>query len=391
MSSATDQNLPVAEAANLSNWRVPPFSRWSFRNVREIIPVAEIENAGAISPLPARPQSFDRFKLSAGEGASLTLDDVLRATATDGFVILHDGQIVHEFYDHGTTADVPHIVMSATKSVTGLIAGLLQAQGVLDIDAPVSDYVPEISATAYRGATVRHLLDMRTGIVLDAGQLRDYAVATNWDAIGPGESRTGLHAFFAGLTATHRPHGGPFKYVSANTDLLGWVIERAAGKNFALLTSELLWKPMGAEQPACITVDCEGAPRCTGGFCTTTRDLARLGQLVVDGGRRGAAGIIPPDLIDDIANHGDRDAWKQGEFAASFGGRNMSYRSGWYVIHDEPKMLFAMGIHGQNLFVDRANRIVIAKVSSQGPPIDYQAMALTHRAVAEIRRCLVGG
>jgi CubicO group peptidase (beta-lactamase class C family) len=60
------------------------------------------------------------------------------------------------------------------------------------------------------------------------------------------------------------------------------------------------------------------------------------------------------------------------------------------VVHDEPATLFAMGIHGQNLFVDRSNRIVIAKVSSQGAPIDPQAGALTRRAVAEIRGCLVG-
>jgi hypothetical protein len=102
------------------------------------------------------------------------------------------------------------------------------------------------------------------------------------------------------------------------------------------------------------------------------------------------AGVISSALIDDIANNSDRAAWKRGEFAPFFGGLDMSYRSGWYVIHDEPAMLFAMGIHGQNLFVDRSNHLVIAKRSSQGAPIDQQTSALTHRAVAEIRRCLVG-
>jgi hypothetical protein len=64
----------------------------------------------------------------------------------------------------------------------------------------------------------------------------------------------------------------------------------------------------------------------------------------------------------------------------------MRYRSGWYVIDDEPQILFAMGIHGQNLFVDRANGIVIAKVSSQGQPIEPQAIWLTHKAVPEFAR-----
>jgi CubicO group peptidase (beta-lactamase class C family) len=391
MSLATDQGPgALSTQANLSNWRTLPFSRWAFRNVREFITVADIDNTGDASPFAARPVPFNQFRLTSAEGAALTLEDVLRATATDGLVIVHDGRIAYEFYDHGTTAQAQHIVMSVTKSVTGLVAGILQARGVLDVDALVSNHVPEMAGTAYRGATVRHLLDMRAGVVLDAKQLRAYAVATNWDAIAPGETPIGLHTFFANLTAPDHAHGGPFKYVSANTDLLGWVIERAAAKSLAALVSELVWKPMGAEQPAYIAVDREGAPRCTGGLCATTRDLARLGQLVVDDGKRGSAGVIPLALIDDIAKNGDRDAWKQGEFAAFFGGRDMSYRSGWYVVHDEPATLFAMGIHGQNLFVDRSNRIVIAKVSSQGTPIDPQAGALTHRAVAEIRRCLVG-
>jgi hypothetical protein len=65
----------------------------------------------------------------------------------------------------------------------------------------------------------------------------------------------------------------------------------------------------------------------------------------------------------------------------------MRYRSGWYVIDDEPQILFAMGIHGQNVFVDRANRIVIAKVSSQNSPIDNQALWLTHKAVPDSVAC----
>jgi hypothetical protein len=68
----------------------------------------------------------------------------------------------------------------------------------------------------------------------------------------------------------------------------------------------------------------------------------------------------------------------------------MAYRSGWYVINDQPQILFAMGIHGQNLFVDAANGLVIAKVSSQGQPIEPQSIWLTHKAVSEFARCITG-
>jgi CubicO group peptidase (beta-lactamase class C family) len=288
------------------------------------------------------------------------------------------------------TPRTSHILMSASKSIVGLIVGILRGNGQLYLDAPVSDLVPEIATTAYRGATLRHLLDMRTGVVFDESDLRAYSAATNWDPVPDGARTTDLHAFFENMTAAFNPHGGPFRYVSANTDLLGWAIERATGKRFAELAAELLWNPLGAENDASITLDRKGAPRCTGGLSTTARDLARVGHLMMQGGRRGAHQVIPSEWIDDISQNGDRQAWKYGEFAQGFGGRSMSYRGGWYVIHDEPRTLFAMGIHGQNLFIDRANRLVIAKLSSQGSPIDYGAVALTHRAVPEFRRCLLG-
>lgn len=252
--------------------------------------------------------------------------------------------------------------------------------------------MPEIGGTAYDQATVRHLLDMRTGVVLAGEVLALYTAASHWDAVAVEAARPSFHEFFSTMAAPHAPHGGAFSYVSANTDLLGWVLERAAGQPFAALASRLLWAPMGAERDACITTDRAGSPRCTGGMCATVRDFARVGQLMVQGGRRDGAAVVPGDWVDDIGANGDREAWRTGEFGERFAplSRSMSYRSGWYVVDGSSPMLFATGIHGQNLFVDQANRLVVAKVSSQEDRVDERAMGLTHMAVAAIRRCLVG-
>jgi len=380
--------------ANLSNWRSAPFSRWAFHNVRSIIPVAEIENRpDDVLALPETPMSFDSFALPLPNGTSLGLDRFLQGTATDGIVILHHGRIVFEFYSGGTSKQTPHILMSATKAIVGLLTGILQQRGDIDVEQLVSNYVPEIAATAYQGATIRNLLDMRAGIVLDERELHAYAVASNWDPLVPGEAALGLHGFLERLAAPHGDHGGPFSYVSANTDLLGWAIERATGRSFAELVSALLWQPMGAGDGSYITVDCDGAPRCTGGLCATVRDFARVGQLVLMKGRRGSNQIVPEDWVADISESGDHKAWREGQWGDSFASisTRMRYRSGWYVVDDEPQIAFAMGIHGQNVFVDAANSIVIAKVSSQNSPVDNQALWLTHKAVAEFRRCVLAG
>jgi CubicO group peptidase (beta-lactamase class C family) len=389
MPLATDA---VPSDANISNWRTVPFSRFAFQNIRSILHVADIESApGSAWALPEHLISFDAFALRLPNGSTLDLAGFLRATATDGLVILHDGRIAYEFYDGGMERQTSHILMSATKSIVGLVAGILQGRGELDVDALVTTYVPEVASTAYQGATLRQLLDMRTGIVLDVHALTAYSAATGWDPVAPGEVPD-LHAFFEKLAVPHEPHGGPFSYVSANTDLLGWAIERATGRSLAALVGALLWKPMGASGETYITTDGKGAPRCTGGFCATVRDFARLGQLVLMKGRRGSSQIVPEGWIDDIATNGDMEAWRDGQWRDSFVSisRNMAYRSGWYVINNEPQILFAMGIHGQNLFIDAANQMVIAKVSSQAPPVEPQSIWLTHKAVSEFARCLGG-
>jgi CubicO group peptidase (beta-lactamase class C family) len=377
---------PAPQAqVTLANWRTPPFNKWAFHHVREILPTAEIANdPGNVMELPAAPV----------DSATLGIDEFLRASDTDGLVILHRGRMVFEHYANAMTADTPHILMSVTKSMLGLLAGVLAARGELDLQRPVSDVLPEVAGTAYKGATIRQLLDMRAGIAFDedylatTGPIAAYRKATGWNPLQPGETASDLRAFYRELSASDGPHGGRFKYISPNTDLLGWAIERATGRRYADLMSELVWKPMGARRSAYITVDRLGAPRCAGGLCTTVADLARVGQLMLDGGRRDGVEVVPEGWIEDIARNGDPAAWAAGSFVEYFPGLPMSYRSQWYVIREESPLLFAWGIHGQHLFVDRKNRLVIAKASSQALPIDAGRIALTLKAVARIRDCL---
>lgn len=382
----------------LANWRTAPFNAWAFHHVREIVPTAEIANDPAgVRPLPRSDRSLDGLEIDAAGGRRLSMDQFLAETQTDGIVVLKGGSVVLERYANGMTARTPHILMSVTKSMAGLLAGMLVEKNTLDVERLVTDYVPEVASTVYRGATVRHLLDMRVGIdfaedyLATSGPIIEYRKATGWNPLGPGEQPGDLRGFYKNLTASSGPHGGPFNYVSPCSDLLGWVIERAAGRGFADLMSAHLWQPMGAADAAYVTVDRLGAPRVAGGMCTTTADLARVGQLIVDGGKRDGRTIVPASWIADILENGDTEAWNKGSFVDYFPGVSMHYRSKWYVEHGPAPLVYGIGIHGQNLFVDTRNEIVIAKHSSQALPLDAARIALTARAVAHIRRALTTG
>ena len=393
MDSVSENNLG---AADLGNWRTSPHSRWAFHHVADLVPTAKIAcDPRHSSDLRTASRRMDGFKLDLPDGGALDLASFHALTATDAMVVLVDGEIAYEHYANGNSVHQPHILMSAGKSVLGLIAGVLAQSGDLDVDAPVSSYLPALAGTAYEEATARHLLDMRVAITFDEARQRAYDLATNWEPAGDGERQLGLGAFFESLEGPAAECEGPFSYVSANTDLLGLVVERATGQPLASLVSELLWKPMGARDDAYVTLDRDGAARPTGGFGATARDLARLGQLVLHGGqwddRESDRPILPSAWLKDTLEGGDHQAWRTGGWGQIFAplSRNLRYRNSWYVADDQPKLLFAMGVHGQNLFVDIENRMVVAKLSSQADRTDARAIGLTHWALPALRRVLL--
>jgi CubicO group peptidase (beta-lactamase class C family) len=384
--------FPSAETdlVTLANWRTAPYNKWAFQHVREIVPSADIPNApGDIWKLVSEPRDFSSFRFEHG-GNAYSLDQFLDKTDTDGLVILHRGKVILERYGNGMTADTPHILMSVSKSLTAIVAGILTEQGKLDPERKVVSIIPELKDSVYSDATVRHVLDMRVGLDFDedylatSGPIVEYRKSTNWNPLGPGERPSDLRTYLAGLKERAGPDGGPFHYVSTNTDLLGWILERASGARFADLMSTLLWKPMGAQSSAYITVDRFGAPRCAGGICTTTRDLARVGQLIVQDGRRNDRPIIPAGWIEDVLRGGDPKAWAAGDLISYFGDRTMHYRNKWYVLRDRDIAL-GLGVYGQNVFVDRTNELVVAKVSSQPPPLDKDLVDLTITFVEAMR------
>ena len=157
----------------LANWRQAPFSRWAFHHVRELVPSAEIAN----DPADVHEWPIDHVELGdipiggAGEVRPLSFDEFLADTSTDGIVLAKGGRIVFERYANGMTETTPHILMSVSKSLLGLVAGVLATSGELEPDREVMDLVPEVGGTAYEGATIRHLLDMRAGVAFDEDYL----------------------------------------------------------------------------------------------------------------------------------------------------------------------------------------------------------------------------
>jgi len=378
------QGFPPEEPnrASLANWRKAPYCHWAFHHVREIIPSAKISN-----------DPIDVWELESGaiDTSSLGLDDAMVKTDSDAVVVLHKDKLVHETYRNGMTWQDPHILMSVSKSMLGLVAGTLVERGELAENDLVTKHVPELANTAYAGAKVRDLLDMRAGVLFEEdylatdGPIIDYRFAANWNPVPKDHVASDLRSFMSLLTRSDGPHGGRFHYVSPNTDLLAWVFERATGIRYAELVSERLWRPLGAEAAGYITVDRIGGARAAGGKCMLARDLARVGMMMANGGKRDGKQVVPASWLEDIIKNGDPQAWKDGDFYNKMGQREIHYRSKWYIQRDSEPLIFGVGIHGQFLFVDPAKKLSVAWFASRNSPLDTLSFEKTLATIEKMR------
>jgi CubicO group peptidase (beta-lactamase class C family) len=388
--------FPEQSRVTLANWQDPPFNRWAFQHIRELIPTARIARApGPAWPLPRAERDVLGFRFRYAD-RELSVAELLADTYTDGFLVLHQGQIVAEHYFNGLAPDVPHLLMSVSKSVTSAIAGVLAGRGELAVSARVEEIVPELGGTSFEGATVQDLLDMRAGTRFDENydnpeaDVRTYERVYLWRPDNGQPRPADALGYFATL-ANDGPHGGPFRYRSILTDALAWVIERAAGARLHQLIASELWQPMGAEFDAEITVDAYGNPMADGGICATLRDLARFGQLYLQRGRVGDRVIVPGAWIDDTIRGAcdGAEAFIGGDHPAGYPPA-AHYRNCWWVRDPAVPFFHASGINGQNVFVHVPSQTVVAKLSTW-PTALSPALGPTVQAALAIASALQAG
>lgn len=391
MTSLLTGPLLTGPQATLANWQEPPHNRWAFQHVRELVPTARISRgSGPVRRLSYAPQEAIGRTAFSYEKQNLTLDQLLAESFTDGFIVLHRGRVIYERYFNGMQPDTPHLLMSVSKSVTAAVAGALAGRAALDVRARVETIVPELGRTSFAGGCVQDLLDMRAGTKfnedyadLDA-DVRTYERVYLWRPPIPGTPADALEYF--GTLGNDGPHGGPFRYRSILTDVLAWVLERAAGDRLSELIARELWQPMGAEFDADITVDAHGNPMADGGISATLRDLARFGQLYLRRGRAGRRQVLPAWWVDDTVR-GAPDG--PAAFAGAGYPAGAHYRNCWWVRDPSVPLFHASGINGQHVFVHRPAQLVVAKLSTWPVALSPEFAGQTVAAVDAIAAALL--
>jgi hypothetical protein len=377
------------------SFRSFPELRWAWSNIRQLVPTVNVwRGTGPASALPRAERDIGQSRSITLDGRPMTFDQMLQETYADGIAVLHRGKLIYERYFGALKPHKPHIGMSVTKSFTGTLAGILVAEGRIDPKAPVTDYVPELKASAFGDASVEQVMDMTTGL-----KYTEIYTDKNSDVWGlrkangmaprePGYQGASTIFDFLCVQEKQGEHGQVFAYKTVNTDVLAWICRRASGMTLSDLLSDRIWAPMGAEEDAYYHVDRIGTESGGGGLSTTLRDLARFGECMRNHGQFNGRQIVPASVVADIERGGDPAKFAPAGYATLPGA---SYRNQWWVSHNAHGAYMARGVHGQGLYIDPKAEMVIARYASHHAAGNAANDPVTLPAYKALARDLMAG
>ncbi|UVC15390.1 serine hydrolase domain-containing protein [Mesorhizobium onobrychidis] len=340
-----------------------PQMRWSLSHMRELMPTVNVwRKPGAPSHFERHEKTgeIDALTFTDTNGRTLRFDEALIDNYTDGIVVLHRGRLVYERYFGALEPHLPHACHSVTKSYAGTVAAAFVHEDVLNDTKTVAYYLPELQGTGWEDATLRQVMDMQTGLAYtevyedERSGVRAYMRACGWRPRPVGYDGPKTLCDYLQTVRKEGTHGETFDYKTVNTDVMTWVMTRVTGRSFAELLQERLWAPLGCEEDGYLTIDPVGTPLAGAGLSASLRDLARFGELIRCEGAWNGKQVIPAFVVHDVQN-GDHPAKLSGGY---------SYRSQWWVTHDELGAVEARGIHGQRLYIAPEAEMVVVRFAS---------------------------
>ncbi len=334
---------------------------------------AEGEWAEALSPMP---ETYN-FKDKSGK-----IEERLADFQTTSLLVLHKGQIVHEAYYLNTIKEDRRISWSMAKSVLSAMFGIAVGEGkIASLQDPVDKYVPALKESAYKGVTIRNVLNMASGVKFNENYLDfDSDIKRMGRVLALGGS---MDEFTASIKEREREQGSKRQYVSIDTHVLGMVLRAATGKSLPDYLGEKIWSKIGSGEDFYYLTDGFGVAFALGGLNMRTRDYARFGQLFLNKGKWGDEQIVPEEWV--------AESTKVSAPHSSIDDDVLQYGYQWWMPPVTDEEYFAVGIYGQYIYINPKAEIVVVKTAAnrefradgeKGRSIKQENIAI-FRAIAE--------
>ncbi len=331
----------------------------TFHVMDQLMTTRTVARSGPVWRLPRADHPLD-FTYEY-QGQRYTPEQFLDRTFTNALLVMKDGVIVSEIYRNNTDDRTRFIGWSMTKSIVSILVGCALQEGrIKSLDDQITAYLPELKGGGYDGATIRQILQMRSGV--DYEERYDFGnpgVAARNHELSLVENVTRFAEMARTIKRAHPP-GEHWQYKTLDTAVLGWLLERVSGgSTLAAYAAQRLWEPLGAERDGFFIMDGPpGAGRefSGAGFNASLRDFARIGQMMLMDGVADGRRIAPAD-------------WVRNSTTAKTGpGPDPGYGYQWWIPNDH--CFQALGLQGQYIFVDRGTRTVVVKLSYFPPGND---------------------
>ncbi len=342
----------------------------SFSHLDEIFPGRLIHKA----PTPSRLVRVAEPRITWPlHGADLTLDDYLARNPTTGLLIARGDTILVERYQYGRTDRHRFTSWSMAKTVTAMLVGIAIADGYIrSVDDLAAAYVPDLAGTEYGRTSLRHLLQMSSGVRFseqytgtdDVFRL----VASTYLLQGAG-GPSAVTQFNERATAA----GTKFSYASVETQVLGLVLRAATGRPPAEYLESRIWQLIGAEADATWLVDNSGQESTYCCLNAVLRDYARLGLLLAhDGNWRGRQVIPAAWVMAATTTRPDQPHLWPGVATPFFG-----YGYQTWILPVERRMFLLWGVRGQRIYVDPRSKLVMVNTAVHKLSVDLAALRET--------------
>ena len=325
----------------------------SFRNTDKLFATRTFKHGPSPFALPPvrTPLTSVPYRI---DGKTLNVGDFMRRNRVSGLLIIDHGRIALERYGLGNDENSRWNSFSVGKSVVSTLVGAAVKDGsITSIEDPVVKYLPELKGSAYDGTTVRHLLQMSSGVKWNEDyRRRDSDIGTLLNCVA---ARTpGCIIGFMAKLPRAAPPGTLFNYNTGETHLIGLIVAAATGKTLSDYLSEKIWSRFGMESDGYWTLESEGGVEMAGGSLgMTLRDYGRFGEFILDGGRAGDAQILPSGWVAE-ASHPRADSPQVG-FGKLEPGEPDGYGYQWWAfppVAPHAGAFQAEGIFGQFIYIN---------------------------------------
>ncbi|TAH42420.1 MAG: class C beta-lactamase-related serine hydrolase [Bacteroidetes bacterium] len=280
------------------------------------------------------------------------IGQVLLETVSEAFLVVKNDSIRYEEYWDKHNENTVSNSFSVAKSIVGILIGIAQDEKLLDINDPVSKYLPEFSEGLNAQLTIRNLLTMSSGLNWDESYTSLFSKTT--------EAYYGndLEKIMADLEVVQEP-GKKFNYMSCNSLLLAKILQKVSGQSISDYASQKLWEPIGAVHPAFWSLDKRGGVEkayCC--FYSTARDFARVGKLMLDSGMWNNTRVLSKEYVQEsLSPIGIPD--ETGKAVDYYG------YQWWLLNHKNHKIFYARGILGQYILVIPEQRLIMVRLGNK--------------------------